>query len=399
MPGKMRQSNDGLELARGPLLTGRQRRKNVTRKGEFQALVKRRLYFCSPSSAIDIIKLRDYLEGTSSKTGWEYNIIGEVLKISCHKTQYKNRRDRSNYSRNQFQAEEILPNVKNSKSSDSEKDDYFNNAMLDMPSYFDQELFVFEFGSAVFWGFERGQETNLLKTIKMFSFKNIFVQHEFQKGEDDLGYFLSPDASNISISNDVIILPESTSAKQRLALSYAIAQSTILSIFEARIDTKMEQYRHIPERLAEHGSMEISSRVLNRMIGEIFVVRHEVNLHSDILDAPDFFWEEKKYEVEYNIMWGYLEMASRVDLLNKRVNFQLDSMPIFHNSESTQQFIILTSSSSLLILQIDLLRELLEVLQHQMVNRHGDFQGQIIVWTIVLYVVIEVIAVAFGYFP
>ena len=44
----------------------------------------------------------------------------------------------------------------------------------------------------------------------------------------------------------------------------------------------------------------ITSLVL--IVGEIFVIRHEVNLHSDILDTPDFFWEEKKYEVIYLLL-------------------------------------------------------------------------------------------------
>lgn len=30
------------------------------------------------------------------------------------------------------------------------------------------------------------------------------------------------------------------------------------------------------------------------MIGEVFVIRHDVNLHSEILDTPDFFWKEEK---------------------------------------------------------------------------------------------------------
>ena len=67
-------------------------------------------------------------------------------------------------------------------------------------SPFDQELFVFEFGSAVFWGFDLGQETNLLKTIKMFSYKNIFSHREFLKSEDDMGYYISRDASSVRYS-------------------------------------------------------------------------------------------------------------------------------------------------------------------------------------------------------
>ena len=106
-----------------------------------------------------------------------------------------------------------------------------------------------------------------------------------------MAFVTSPNVDIITIGNDVIILPDETLAKQRLALSYAIAQSTVLSIFEARIEKKMEDYKYIPETLAAVGSIHLEQTELGKMIGEIFVVRHDVNLHSDILDTPDFFWE------------------------------------------------------------------------------------------------------------
>ena len=56
------------------------------------------------------------------------------------------------------------------------------------------------------------------------------------------------------------------------------------------------------------------------MIGEVFVIRHDVNLHSDILDTPDFFWEEDRFAPEYKMFMGYLEMTGRVDVLNKRLD-------------------------------------------------------------------------------
>jgi uncharacterized Rmd1/YagE family protein len=140
--------------------------------------------------------------------------------------------------------------------------------------------------------------------------KGLVPQDEFVQGEDDMAFVTSPIAEKISIGNDVITLPDETSAKQaciiecriyssvfylycfdqRLAVSYAIAQSTVLAIFEARIERKMEEYKYIPETLAAVGSVHLDEKQLGIMIGEIFVVRHDVNLHSDILDTPVYFF-------------------------------------------------------------------------------------------------------------
>ena len=39
--------------------------------------------------------------------------------------------------------------------------------------------------------------------------------------------------------------------------------------------------------------MFFSQTQLGKMIGDVFVIRHDVNLHTEILDTPDFFWSEK----------------------------------------------------------------------------------------------------------
>ena len=62
-------------------------------------------------------------------------------------------------------------------------------------------------------------------------------------GDDDMAFLLDRDVAHVTIKNDVVILNED-SAKQRLAISYAVAQSAILSIFEGRVEAKMEAYRY-----------------------------------------------------------------------------------------------------------------------------------------------------------
>ncbi len=75
------------------------------------------------------------------------------------------------------------------------------------------------------------------------------------------------DALDISIANDVITLPSRCEVKERLAVSFAVAQSTILSIFEARVEKKIEEYKFIPETLAKSGKVELSTKQLGVMIG------------------------------------------------------------------------------------------------------------------------------------
>ncbi len=98
------------------------------------------------------------------------------------------------------------------------------------------------------------------------------------------------------------------------------------------------------------------------MIGSVFVIRHDVNLHTEILDTPDFFWKDgEKYEGDYKLIMRYLQMVPRTEVLNTR---------------------------------LDMLRELLHVLQQQMENDHGVKLEWIVIWLIVVEVVLQAVAIA-----
>jgi len=219
-----------------------------------------------------------------------------------------------------------------------------------------KEVFVYGFGAAVFWGMQKAEVQELLAHIEKYIVKGPLSQEEFERGEDDMAFVTSFESAEISIANDVISLPPHASVKQRLAVGFAIAQSAVLSIFEARVEQKIEEYKYIPETLARSGKVHLTPKQLGIMIGEVFVMQHDVNLHSEILDLPDYFWKEKVVEPLYRMFTGYMEMEPRIEVLNKR---------------------------------LDLLRQLLHVLQQQHENAHSVKLEWIVIWLIVVSCVLE----------
>lgn len=355
--------------------TGRQRKKFAARSkgGEFQTKrKKRRVYFCCVSSDIDVQKLYDYLVGAGGLlNGWQFQIYCDVLhlyKSSGVETDVDSPRNikplSPEVSATTVRApinttNDILEFSTNITKLEIDRSDHFR-----MSGQGAQEVFVFDFGAAVFWGFSRGEETNLLKTIRMFVTKGFVGATEFQSGEDDMAFVTSPETDVITIANDVITIPEDSVAKQRLSVSFAIAQSSVLAIFEARIERKVEEYKYIPESLAACGKVHLSERQLGIMIGEVFVIRHDVNLHTEILDTPDFFWKEEKFEQDYKLVMRYLEMSARTEVLNKR---------------------------------LDMLRELLDVLQQQMENSHAVKLEWIVIWLIIVEVVLQIMVIGIDF--
>ena len=78
-------------------------------------------------------------------------------------------------------------------------------------------------------------------------------------------------------------------------------------------------------------------------------------VYGDLLGIPDFFWEEDEYVEEYNLSRQYFEMELRIDIFNKRLN---------------------------------LLKQLVSVVNGQLMNVHGKYRTEIIIATIFIYVII-----------
>ena len=72
--------------------------------------------------------------------------------------------------------------------------------------------------------------------------------------------------------------------------------------------------------MAKDGKIPLQRKGLTKRIGQLFVDRASINLHSDILEAPDYFWEDDEYLEMYTRTAKYLEIGRRVEVLNKRLD-------------------------------------------------------------------------------
>ncbi len=205
----------------------------------------------------------------------------------------------------------------------------------------------FSYGTAVFWGLTEEEELNLLGKIKPVEIDPItpfeWDRYEFSYGE------------KIRIQRDELVLPNSD-PMTKLALSYGLAQSVKLSVFEETIDQTITKTRHLPEDLARKGKIFLSRKAISKKIGELFIDRSSINLHSDILDEPDFFWEYPEHHPLYRDLAKCLDLTPRVEVLNTRLG---------------------------------IIGDLLEILSDQLNHQHSS----ILEWTIIWLIVIEVVLV------
>ncbi|KAF2662637.1 sporulation protein RMD8 [Lophiostoma macrostomum CBS 122681] len=209
------------------------------------------------------------------------------------------------------------------------------------------EMFVFSYGVAVFWNFTEKQEKDILADLT-FSTSSTGVllatralnEADFETEEFHFEY--NSDIPRPRVYNDMITL-KSGDHMIKLAMSHAIAQSTKLSLFEERMSRTMLQAQYVPKRLALTGKLGMGRTEVVKMIGQLFTSRVDVNLSSNMLDTPNFFWDsEPTLHPLYTAVREYLEIKPRIQVLNERCRVFLDLGEILSDSISDKKMTRIT---------------------------------------------------------
>ncbi|KAF1966636.1 YagE family protein-like protein [Bimuria novae-zelandiae CBS 107.79] len=209
------------------------------------------------------------------------------------------------------------------------------------------EMFVFSYGVVVFWNFTEKQEKDILADLTFStSSTNILLatrpldEADFETEEFHFEY--NPEIPRPRVYNDMITL-KSGDHMIKLAMSHAIAQSTKLSLFEEGMARTMMSAQSVPKRLALTGKLGMRRTDVVKMIGQLFTSRVDVNLSSNMLDTPNFFWDsEPTLHPLYTAVREYLEIKPRIQVLNERCRVFLDLGEILSDSISDKKMTRIT---------------------------------------------------------
>ncbi len=205
------------------------------------------------------------------------------------------------------------------------------------------DIFFFNHGCFVSWGFKKNFEDKLLEYVKDFAIaplSPIEIDHLFFKHGEEM----SIDTQE-RLRLDVITLT-SDDPQFKLAFSYALAQSIKLEAFEEAIKDAIKKNAALPEEISTKGTISLSRRAIFKRMGEIFIARSSINLNLEYLDVPEFFWRNPGLEPYYIMTKKFLDIPSRVMALNQK---------------------------------LDVLQELLDILNSQVQHRHSSLLEMIII--------------------
>lgn len=180
------------------------------------------------------------------------------------------------------------------------------------------DVFYFDYGVLVFWGLTEKQERDVIRNIAMPCLLDPLPQREIEVDEFAYHYAVSekPHIQNDTITINYRLANDPTI---KLSISHALAQSTKLSVYEARVMEIVECTKDLPEILATTGKVKMSRKQIAQLIGRVFLQKSAVNLLSTVLDTPEFFWSAPdSMQSLYKRVCEYIEYDERVEVLNNR---------------------------------------------------------------------------------
>lgn len=185
----------------------------------------------------------------------------------------------------------------------------------------------FSFGVSVFWGWKEGEEQELLHAIASSS------PEPLPRPEVDCYLFHYGD--KLQIQRDRLILVDAD-LKTKLAISFGLAKSAKLATFEFMINETLEDSKRLPQDLAVKGKILLSRKAIAKKIGKLFLDKASVNLYSEIIDEPDFFWDHPETRAIYVDVLNCLDIQARVNVLNHRLSILGDVLEILNDQLNYQ---------------------------------------------------------------
>lgn len=194
------------------------------------------------------------------------------------------------------------------------------------------DIFYFEFGAVVIWGGTEKDETIILDELNNIgthaNIKTVANAGAILDSKDinqnfvgELIYyhydFNSPKTYIDEEANEIILHDKSILIK--LSIAHALAQSVKLKILEFSVSKLLDTTAPIRQELSRNGSVSLSKKELSKQIGILFNERYSVNLHSDILNTPQFFWRRPRYEPLYLMTVEFQDIELRQNIMNHRL--------------------------------------------------------------------------------
>jgi uncharacterized Rmd1/YagE family protein len=151
-----------------------------------------------------------------------------------------------------------------------------------------QVVFIFEYGCLALFNVREADERLLARSLQKYG-SGLLAEQDWSS-EDFKYTYADDEKEGFAVQSDTIFF-RSHGSLEKLSVGYALAQCVKLSVFESRGEKAIEENRGVSDGLAGSlsatGDVKMNRDDIHMRLGRLFVIRSDLNLHSDILDTPE----------------------------------------------------------------------------------------------------------------
>uniref|UniRef100_A0A2S2PH44 Required for meiotic nuclear division protein 1 n=1 Tax=Schizaphis graminum TaxID=13262 RepID=A0A2S2PH44_SCHGA len=203
-----------------------------------------------------------------------------------------------------------------------------------------RHLYFFREGSVVGWN---------VSDLEVSSLINFVAEHEIGSyddhivmGERESMYYAYTNDKKSSIQKgNVYLIGNDVTASDldRYTFSNAMAHSVKLGTWEALLEEYIDSVEVVTQDLQNGRPIRITRKEVMKKTGELFGLRHRINLSSDLLDLPDFYWEREHLETFYRSTCNYFSISTRLKTMNIKINHCLELVELLSHHLSDKHHI------------------------------------------------------------
>ncbi|KAJ3221761.1 hypothetical protein HK099_003151 [Clydaea vesicula] len=188
------------------------------------------------------------------------------------------------------------------------------------------EAFIFDNGTFATWGASHQEIEKLLKVVKQ-----VEVNRYSSVETEWFSYCVDLSQPGGLIGDLLVIGHDLPQHQSKLAFSAGLTRSVKLASLEEQLDKHLNKHKHIPEILLKGKKLPLSRSKVLQNLGELFSLRGQVNLHSELLDSPDFCWSTTKMEDYFDRISRNLDVRPRIAICNKKLDYANELAEVLRN--------------------------------------------------------------------
>ncbi|KAI8828517.1 hypothetical protein BJ741DRAFT_625912 [Chytriomyces cf. hyalinus JEL632] len=190
----------------------------------------------------------------------------------------------------------------------------------------DSEAFFFNNGVLVTWGASDPQIEELLVVANKVG-ESLYKDLEVEWYD----YVVDPEHAGGIVNDTIVIGSDLPQDQYKLAFSSGLARSAKLASLENLLDAHLDKNREIPDLLLLGKKLPLGRSTILKSLGELFSLRGHVNLHSELLDLPDFCWSSSKMEDAFSEISRNLDVRARIAIFNKKLDYANELAEVLRN--------------------------------------------------------------------